>query len=898
MTINIFFRATMLSAAIALAGCGNEPEMSQQDIQYISHVDQARFFQRQGELKASTIEARSAIELQPQRVTPYFVIINNLLTAGDAVNAERQLDQLLKNTDINELSQSEQNQAALIRAESNILQGETEDALSALDNIASPEPDLAREAANLRGLARLAAGQLDEAKAAYQQAVADHSSNVEAMVGLSRIAAAQGSESTSSEWLSKAEQADPENESLWLWKAELAQSQQRWQDAEQAYVKALETIGQYDVMTYRKYQTISSLVTVLREQGKSAEAFVYEEILAKSGPGTIKSNLEAASAAYNEGDLDGAARYLQEVLNQAPSHEQSALMLGMIRFRQGRTEEASRLLEPLVDVSDSDGVLKLLAATRISMRDPEGARSLLENLESKDTDPQTLALVGIASLAAGDTESGRRLISRSLELNPDNHNLRLRYAAFLMQSQNYVAAIDQASQIPTDATEAQQARLLVAEAHSRNGNPAQAQAVIEQWLAERPEDMQALLAMGNLAVNQGDSGRAREFFNLAEKAAPKAPAPQVALGNLARRENQLSTAVEHFKEAVRRDPDNRAAVQAVGTAMDRETLTSFMDGIYQQQPDALGPRLVLLETALINNDNPRADELTAGLLERQQPDEPSQAEPLVATVYEGIATQMAQRDRLDRAREILQRGRVLFPDSESIALKMAALEFQQGNSANARDILQEMKQRHPDSPAPYQVEANHYSRQGEHAQAAELLQLALEKRQSPDLALAHIQALTSAGQADAAGRALEAAAERYPNNASVLIRLAMHHQERGDREAAILHYEQAIALVPGNPVVLNNLAWLYSEKGDDRAAGLAKQAYQLAPENAAIADTYGWILFNSGERESSLTILRKAHELAPDSQEIAMHLVEVYRAVGMTDEARAIMAKFEARTNG
>ena len=82
-------KATVLTVALSilLAGCGGGEEMSQEDIQYLSHVDQARFFQRQGELKASTLEARSAVDLQPTRIEPYLIIISNLLTAGDARTA-------------------------------------------------------------------------------------------------------------------------------------------------------------------------------------------------------------------------------------------------------------------------------------------------------------------------------------------------------------------------------------------------------------------------------------------------------------------------------------------------------------------------------------------------------------------------------------------------------------------------------------------------------------------------------------------------------------------------------------------------------------------------------------------------------------------------------------------
>ena len=105
-------------------------------------------------------------------------------------------------------------------------------------------------------------------------------------------------------------------------------------------------------------------------------------------------------------------------------------------------------------------------------------------------------------------------------------------------------------------------------------------------------------------------------------------------------------------------------------------------------------------------------------------------------------------------------------------------------------------------------------------------------------------------------------------------------------------YESLLELTPSNVVALNNLAWIYHEDGDQRAMQLAKRAYELQPENGAIADTYGWILFKSGKTEESLQVLKKAHELQPDSQEIAMHLAEAYKATGNTAEAKKILEKF------
>ncbi|MDP4546387.1 tetratricopeptide repeat protein [Marinobacter sp. MDS2] len=901
MKMNNIVRASLLSVAIAsmgIAGCSNEPDMSQDDIQYISHIDQARFFQRQGELKASTIEARSAIQLQPERPAPYFVIIDNLLTAGDAANAERQVDKLVAEIGANQLTQADKNKAILIRAEARALSGKTEGALESLKKLESPSPDQSRQADNLRGKAWLISGDLDKAEQAYQQAISNHTNNALGHIGLSRVDAARDDFKAAKTHLGHAEGIDAEHEELWLWKAQLHHMQGNWAEAEQAYIRALETIGQYDVMTFQKYQTISALVTVLRQQGKSAEAFVYEEILAKSAPGTIKSNLEAATAAYTSGDLDTAGRYLQEVLNQAPGHQQSTLMLGVVRFRQGRAEEAEKLLEPLADMEDADGVRKLLAATRISMRDPQGAQSILDNIDNKESDPQTLALVGIAALASGDEQTGRPLLEKSLELDPDNHNLRIRYAAYLTQINEYQPALEQIRKVPKAADEALQAQLLTARIQTLSGDADSAQKTLDNWLSDNPDSIRVLLARGHLANSLDQPAEAEKYYKTAQAKAPDNPAPLVAMGNLARKSDNTEEAIKYYKQAIELDPNHAGAIQGAAVTMGRDKLTAFMQKINDQNPQAAGPRLVMLESALINNEASQVDELTAQLMERDQEDLPGPHEPMVATVYEGIATQMAQRGNFERALSILNRGRILFPESESISLKLATIEFQQGNTSEARDVLQDVKQHHPDSPAPYQVEANFYENAGEHQQAAELYELAIEKRRTPELEVAHARALARSGQSQKALDGLEAAAEQFPNNQPILLSLAMTHQQLNQPDEAIARYQALMDINPDNPLVLNNLAWLYYEKGDEKAAKLARKAFELAPNNAAIADTYGWILFETGKQTESVSVLEKAHALEPESQEIAMHLVEAYRSVGKTDRAKEIMVKFEETSKG
>eukprot|EP00003_Mantamonas_plastica_P029183 TRINITY_DN6871_c1_g4_i1.p1 TRINITY_DN6871_c1_g4~~TRINITY_DN6871_c1_g4_i1.p1 ORF type:complete len:918 (-),score=96.52 TRINITY_DN6871_c1_g4_i1:14-2767(-) len=886
-------RITLLSTAIALslAGCGEESqEMTQEEIKYISHLDQARFFQRQGELKASTLEARSAIELQASQPDPYFVILENLLKAGDAENAERQLDQLLEAMEESEteITPANQNRASLIRAEANFYQREFDQALAALSSATFSDRPNQLEAKLLEARIYQATGEHGKAEDAYKAAQAIDGNSPFPLIGLSRIAFSQGNQSDTDSFVDRAEELDPEEPELWLWKAQLAQAREQWEPSEEAYIKALDTIGQVDVMTRKKYETISSLISVLRAEGKSAEAFVYEEILAKSGPGMVRSNLLAAQDAYSRGELEESAKYLEEILRQVPSHEQSNLMLGMIRFRQGRVEEAEKLLTPIAELTGSSEANRLLAATRLQLHDPEGAQSVLDKLGDSDNNPSTLALAGIAALSTGDQKAGEALIQQSLEQNPDNHELRLRYARYLTGIGRFDDAINNARIVIEAEPTKETARLILIRAYVNAEQSSKAIAEADTWIKDIPESMGAVLTRGQLALDFGEPEQAKTYFSTAAEAAPDSPTPLVALGNLAVSQNAPDEARDYFRRALDLDADNRPAIAGYTRVTSTDATVALMKQLSERQPEAVGPKLVLLESALLNGDHVQADELSAGLLERTDPQVPSAAEPAVINIYSAASNRVREQSP-EQAKAILDRARVLFPQSEQIAIQAAELAFLADQPNDARSIIQEVKQTHPESANPYLVEAAFYESNGEYQQAAELYQLALAKVDSPNTQVAYIRSLQRDGQDENAINAADSALAEYPTHAPLLMNAAMLYQSEKLDKKAQSAYETLLDIAPDNVIVLNNLAWLYHEEGNERAIELAGRAYELSPANAAIADTYGWILFKAGRADESLPVLEKAYQLEPDSEEIAVHLAEAYKAAGRTAEAKAIL---------
>jgi len=109
--------------------------------------------------------------------------------------------------------------------------------------------------------------------------------------------------------------------------------------------------------------------------------------------------------------------------------------------------------------------------------------------------------------------------------------------------------------------------------------------------------------------------------------------------------------------------------------------------------------------------------------------------------------------------------------------------------------------------------------------------------------------------------------------------------QNSDASAAVAVYEELDERFD-NPVVLNNLAWLYMDSGDERALETAREAYRLAPGNAEIGDTLGWILVQTGAPEEGLDHLQRAAQELPKNGSVLYHLAVAQRMDGDDTAAR------------
>jgi len=180
-----------------------------------------------------------------------------------------------------------------------------------------------------------------------------------------------------------------------------------------------------------------------------------------------------------------------------------------------------------------------------------------------------------------------------------------------------------------------------------------------------------------------------------------------------------------------------------------------------------------------------------------------------------------------------------------------------------------------------------------------------------------------------AASTLDSAQKRFPTSAWVRFYQAIQHRYEKDYEAALTcldqtramavgpeanvldpHYyleslmtlnlagqkgrfeataHEGLAKFPDNADIMNELAFFWADANTrlNEADALSKRAVELAPDNGAIQDTRGWVLFQSDDAKDALPYLQRAAFLTNNDPVVLQHLGDTYLKLGLRSEAIA-----------
>ncbi len=882
-----FIALVMAVSITTLSGCGDDTgslAASPKEVQFLSHIDQAKFYQNQGQLKQSVSESTSAIQLYPNRLKPYIVIFETLLLAGNPAEVELRINELLTKDNVN-LQGSEQELRYLL-AKSLYIQQKLDAAQSELDYIGSNFKSVTDEGLLLQGDIYLAKGDIDKAKDVFTTISTKDGTNIEARLGLSKVALLQKQPEKAVEIVSTITSSENSTTEAWLWKARLAHIEQNYSDAEESYVRALEDLSQLDTMTPQKYSTISSLIFVLRQQSKIAEASRYQDILDQSIPGEIKLRFETALEYFKNNDYDAAEIELNAILDISSAHNPSGVLLGIVKNYQGDIVEAERILSLYVNDNTKPEVIKLLASLQLKLNKASSAVQTLQlGLAKHDTDASLKSLLGISQIASGLTEEGIKNIEDAMQATPNNVELKIKYAQALATTGKKQEALEFISSSFNEKPDS--SRLLIAYGYylSDANQTDKAINITKDWIKRNSKVAEGYLVLGSLYLSSGQFSPAIEEFNKAKGIDSKNPLILLNLGKSYTGNNQPKEANNAFYEAVMLAPDspdtNRMLYNYLNATQTVDEVVTSYEKLVKKLPEATVPQIALAELYLKQNSIDKS----LAIISTPRFNNNLMAQKLLKAAAQQKAKQLVSEGKTKEAKAFID-GLIANQKNGDIdlSLLLANIYYISDEEPAGLSIINELKKSNPESPLPYEFIANQHFQKQDYEPAIKEYSQAWKIKPSELLAIKMSQTLKRLDSNEAL-TPLQDWLKIQKNSPRVMTMLAMSYQEAGEKQKAITTYEELLAVHATNAVAMNNLAWLYHEQKNPKAEELAKKASEIAAGNPAILDTYGWILFENGRAKDASEILEKAYRLDQSSAEIKEHLLAAYKAIGKTFNA-------------
>ena len=194
--------------------------------------------------------------------------------------------------------------------------------------------------------------------------------------------------------------------------------------------------------------------------------------------------------------------------------------------------------------------------------------------------------------------------------------------------------------------------------------------------------------------------------------------------------------------------------------------------------------------------------------------------------------------------------------------------------------------------------ANAFARDGNLDEGRAYLQavVTVNNQQRVQMVLAEAQLLRDANRHQDAYEVLEKSLDKLPNHPDLLYESAMTAEKLERVDILEANLKKVIQINPDHAHAYNALGYSLADRNERliEARELIEKALKIAPDDAFIIDSMGWVMYRLGDLPRAHELLKKAHDARPDA-EIAAHLGEVLWKMNRRAEAERIWSEALAR---
>lgn len=600
-------------------------------------------------------------------------------------------------------------------------------------------------------------------------------------------------------------------------------------------------------------------------------------------PNHLPSMLAYAMASHGLGHYDQSISIAGKVLGAVPDNLIAARILASGQIKIGDIKGALKTLDPFLSKHPKDARLLALAGeAHLQARDYNKSQGYLDKaaeLEPENAEIRTRRAAG--HLAAGDSGEALAEFQQAAHLSDKAGQADLALVVMQLQKGQHDKALEAIANLERKLPKNPLTQNLRAAALMGKQDQAGARRALEQALAIQPGFFPAAINLARMDMKENNPQAARKRFEAILAVDKGNLNAMLALADLAAAARQEQEVLSWLEKAVKAHPDVLAPRQRLiqhylGKKDNRKALSSAKEAASAIQDSAEAIHLLGVTQAQAG-DMKGAIETFTRLTEkaRNSPD-----------AYLRLAMAQAADKQLAPARASLERALQIEPRHVRSQDALLRLELAENKLDAALRIARQIQAQSPKSPLGFDREADILLAQKRVPQAVKAYELALSRGGGAGTLVKLYRAMSQTGDNKGAEQKLKAWLQAHPDDLNVRLFAAEQYLAGNRNREAIALYEEILRKSPAQVVALNNLATLYQKEKDKRALATAEQALKLAPGQPGIQDTVGWILVEQGQLPRALELLRAAADKAPRSASIRYHYAVALARSGKRTEAK------------
>lgn len=409
-----------------------------------------------------------------------------------------------------------------------------------------------------------------------------------------------------------------------------------------------------------------------------------------------------------------------------------------------------------------------------------------------------------------------------------------------------------------------------------------AETLYKSILEAHPNQLQAIMGLGQIYRQQDQSEQALAYFQQAVALNPNELWPQLFLSDQLRDKNEFATALLILNTIEQQYPNNGEIVLRRGYLAraqgEREQALSYFQQTLQLNPNHIWTKLAVIDELRWHKQFDQARELLNEFLIT----EPINIHFLLRNFF--ILRELGQREQALRE---LHQAIAIHPNDLRLRLELAVELREQNQLEASLTEFNFLQQHHP--PNFYVVFhlAQLYRKQGNYTQALIYFNTAIKIDSSNihgDIAI--VEVLRESQQFTAAWEKLAAIEQIYPQRFETLYQKGLLYRAQNDNVQALSCFQQAYSLDNSNPHILLEIAKEQFKLGNINAA------IETVVQNLKYRPTDLWTLLQLGDwlnianaKEQALKFFQKALEFHPNQIHPYLRVAQLLYDFGRIDEA-------------